>query len=160
MDSNPGVSLFQGADIQIDNAKNVEEEEDLEDQIRRKEEVLLLFTILVRFVCKSSLKSCEYKQRVFFSVFVNVCTYNSQLQNLLQAKLDDFNYDDSTINSSTNVSLVSNGNFEQLYKDAITPDEQLKVLYEVRLVFLFLSHTVLGQCGVCVFALDAENYKI
>lgn len=39
MDSNPGVSLFQGADIQIDNAKNVEEEEDLEDQIRRKEEV-------------------------------------------------------------------------------------------------------------------------
>lgn len=60
--------------------------------------------------------------------------WSIQLQNLLQAKLDDF-YDDSTINSSTNVSLVSNGNLEQLYKDAITPDEQLKVLYEVRFVF-------------------------
>lgn len=46
MDSNPGVSLFQGADIQIDNAKNVEEEEDLEDQIRRKEEVQLFLLYL------------------------------------------------------------------------------------------------------------------
>lgn len=36
---NPGVSLFQGADIQINNSKNIEEEEDLEDQLRRKEEV-------------------------------------------------------------------------------------------------------------------------
>lgn len=36
---NPGISLFQGTDIQINNSKNIEEEEDLEDQLRRKEEV-------------------------------------------------------------------------------------------------------------------------
>lgn len=40
---NPGISLFQGTDIQINNSKNIEEEEDLEDQLRRKEEVLALF---------------------------------------------------------------------------------------------------------------------
>ncbi|KAH1005207.1 hypothetical protein HUJ04_006236 [Dendroctonus ponderosae] len=85
---NPGASLFQGADIQINNSKNIEEEEDLEDQLRRKEE----------------------------------------LQNLLQANLDDFNYDESTINSSANVSLVSTSNFEQRYKDAISPNDQLQVL--------------------------------
>ncbi|CAG9773057.1 unnamed protein product [Ceutorhynchus assimilis] len=88
----PGISLFQGADLQINNSKNVEEEEDLEDQQRRKEE----------------------------------------LQNLLQAKLDDFNYDDSTINSSTNVSIASVDNLEQLYKEALSPDEQIKILYDVR----------------------------
>lgn len=122
MDSNPGVSLFQGADIQIDNAKNVEEEEDLEDQIRRKEEVQLF--LLYLFI---NLVQSEF-------LIMLLLMWSIQLQNLLQAKLDDF-YDDSTINSSTNVSLVSNGNLEQLYKDAITPDEQLKVLYEVRFVF-------------------------
>lgn len=37
---NPGISLFQGTDININNSQNNEEEEDLEDQIRRKEEVL------------------------------------------------------------------------------------------------------------------------
>ncbi|XP_066157176.1 putative leucine-rich repeat-containing protein DDB_G0290503 [Euwallacea fornicatus] len=89
---NEGLSLFQGTDIQINNSKNIEEEEDLEDQLRRKEE----------------------------------------LQNLLQANLDDFNYEDSTINSSTNTSVLSNDNLNHLYKKAITPDEQLKVLYEVR----------------------------
>ncbi|XP_066246315.1 putative leucine-rich repeat-containing protein DDB_G0290503 [Euwallacea similis] len=89
---NEGLSLFQGTDIQINNSKNIEEEEDLEDQLRRKEE----------------------------------------LQNLLQANLDDFNYDDSTINSSTNTSVLSNDNLNHLYKEALTPDEQLKVLYEVR----------------------------
>ncbi|XP_030749914.1 putative leucine-rich repeat-containing protein DDB_G0290503 [Sitophilus oryzae] len=89
---NPGISLFQGADININNSQNNEEEEDLEDQIRRKEE----------------------------------------LQNLIQANLDDFKYDDSTINSSANISLASVDNFEQTYKDAITPNEQLQVLYQVR----------------------------
>ncbi|KAL1512892.1 hypothetical protein ABEB36_002397 [Hypothenemus hampei] len=89
---NPGLSLFQGADLQLNNSNNIEEEEDLEDQLRRKEE----------------------------------------LQNLLQANLDDFNFEDSTINTSTNVSIVSAENLEQVYKEAITPHEQLKVLYDVK----------------------------
>ncbi|XP_050303802.1 myosin-11-like [Anthonomus grandis grandis] len=89
----PGISLFQGADIQLSNSKNVEEEEDLEDQLRRKEE----------------------------------------LQNLLQANLDDFKYEDSTINSSPNLSLISNDNLaSSLYKDHFQPNDQLKALFEIR----------------------------
>lgn len=38
---NPGASLFQGTDIKLNNSQN-DEEEDLEEQIRRKEEVSLL----------------------------------------------------------------------------------------------------------------------
>ncbi|KAF7280414.1 hypothetical protein GWI33_006080 [Rhynchophorus ferrugineus] len=102
---NPGISLFQGTDININNSQNNEEEEDLEDQIRRKEE----------------------------------------LQNLLQANLDDFKYDDSTINSSTNISMVSVDNIEQNYKNAITPSEQLKVLYDVRVREIQALHDEYNQ---------------
>lgn len=43
--------------------------------------------------------------------------------------MDDFNYDDSTVNSSTNVSL---DDVQQNYRRASEPNEQLKVLYDVR----------------------------
>lgn len=36
---NPTQSLFQGADFQLNGSQNNEEDEDLEDQIRRREEV-------------------------------------------------------------------------------------------------------------------------
>lgn len=40
MDDNPGLSLFQAGNINIENAlQNQEEAEDLEDQKRRQEEV-------------------------------------------------------------------------------------------------------------------------
>lgn len=52
-----------------------------------------------------------------------------QLQNLLTAALDDFNYDESTVNSSTNVSLDE---VQENYRQASEPNEQLKVLYDVR----------------------------
>ncbi|VEN38732.1 unnamed protein product [Callosobruchus maculatus] len=55
-----------------------------------------------------------------------------ELQNLLVAKLDDFNFDESTINSSTNVSTASNEDIQNKYKYTSTPNEQLQVLYEVR----------------------------
>lgn len=46
--------------------------------------------------------------------------------------MDDFKYEDSTINSSTNVSIAS-GIDLQNYCDASTPNDQLKILYDVRL---------------------------
>ncbi|CAH2001744.1 unnamed protein product [Acanthoscelides obtectus] len=55
-----------------------------------------------------------------------------ELQNLLVAKLDDFNFDESTINSSTNISTASNDDIQHKYKYASTTNEQLQVLYEVR----------------------------
>nr|CAI5869358.1 unnamed protein product [Callosobruchus analis] len=55
-----------------------------------------------------------------------------ELQNLLVAKLDDFNFDESTINSSTNVSTASNEDIQHKYKYTSTPNEQLQVLYEIR----------------------------
>ncbi|KAG5863204.1 hypothetical protein JTB14_014108 [Gonioctena quinquepunctata] len=82
---NPGASIFQGGDLNINNSQNNEEEEDLEEQRRRNEE----------------------------------------LQNLLVAKLDDFNYDESTINSSNNVSVVSLDDVQNKYRNADT-NEQLK----------------------------------
>ncbi|CAH0555287.1 unnamed protein product [Brassicogethes aeneus] len=88
---NPTQSLFQGTEIQINTSQNNEEDEDLEDQLRRKEE----------------------------------------LQNLLHEALDDFNYDDSTINSSTNVSVASLTDVHRSYRDAL-PSDQLKVLYDVK----------------------------
>lgn len=51
------------------------------------------------------------------------------MQNLLTAALDDFNYDESTVNSSTNISLDE---IQQNYRQASDPNEQLKVLYDVR----------------------------
>ncbi|KAJ8913610.1 hypothetical protein NQ315_013432 [Exocentrus adspersus] len=89
---NPTSTLFQGADIKINNSQNNEEEEDIEDQKRRKEE----------------------------------------LQNLLTNALDDFNYDDSTVNSSTNMSVASFDEIQHNYRQASDPNEQLKVLYDVR----------------------------
>lgn len=45
MDNGPGVSLFQGTNINIENAlQNQEEAEDIEDQIRRQEEVYHVIT--------------------------------------------------------------------------------------------------------------------
>nr|XP_023025665.1 uncharacterized protein PFB0765w-like [Leptinotarsa decemlineata] len=88
---NPVSSLFQDGDLKLSNSRCNEEEEDLEDQHRRNEE----------------------------------------LQNLLMAKLDDFNYDESTINSSNNVSAVSLDD-QNKYRNA-DQYEQLKVLYDVRL---------------------------
>lgn len=42
MDDVPGVSLFQGTNINVENAlQNQEEAEDIEDQIRRQEEVII-----------------------------------------------------------------------------------------------------------------------
>ncbi|CAG9817152.1 unnamed protein product [Phaedon cochleariae] len=58
---------------------------------------------------------------------------NEEIQNLLMTKLDDFNYDESTINSSTNNSVVSVDEIQNNYHKAINPNEQLKVLYDVRL---------------------------
>lgn len=59
---NPGISLFKGDDINVNNSQNHEEEEDLEDQIRRREEVCKIvnnfgfgFNILP-FSCKISLQ--------------------------------------------------------------------------------------------------------
>ncbi|XP_018574443.1 spindle pole body component 110, partial [Anoplophora glabripennis] len=52
-----------------------------------------------------------------------------ELQNLLTAALDDFNYDESTVNSSANVSFDE---VQQNYRQASNPNEQLKVLYDVR----------------------------
>nr|XP_022909348.1 putative leucine-rich repeat-containing protein DDB_G0290503 [Onthophagus taurus] len=103
MDDNPGISLFQGNGLNIDSAlQNQEEDEDLEDQKRRQEEI----------------------------------------QNFLTKAMDEFNYDDqSTIHSSTNVS-VDNGyhpveNQEEnvlfnKYTRNTNLDDQLKVLYEIR----------------------------
>lgn len=46
--------------------------------------------------------------------------------------MDDFNYEDSTVNSSTNVSMdESQTNLIKKYREA-SHDDQLKVLYEVR----------------------------
>lgn len=56
-----------------------------------------------------------------------------KLQNLLTAKLDDFNFDESTINSSTNISAVSIDELQNKYCDVTNPHEQMKVLYDVRL---------------------------
>ncbi|CAG9856655.1 unnamed protein product [Phyllotreta striolata] len=85
-----GGSIFQGANISISNSRNEEEEEDLEDQIRRKEE----------------------------------------LQNLLITKLDDFKFDESTVNSSL-ISAISDDAQDKFLK-AENEHEQLKVLFEVR----------------------------
>ncbi|XP_044755654.1 myosin-1-like [Coccinella septempunctata] len=90
----PGMSLFQGKGLDIvDNNENQEEAEDLEEQIRRREE----------------------------------------LQNLLINALDEFKYDDSTMNSSTNISVASAEYIDQAYKDVQTPYEQLKLLYDIRM---------------------------
>lgn len=48
------------------------------------------------------------------------------------AKLDDFNFDESTVNSSNNISMLSSDDIHNKYRDAVEPNEQLKVLYEVR----------------------------
>ncbi|KAJ8984819.1 hypothetical protein NQ317_013018 [Molorchus minor] len=56
-----------------------------------------------------------------------------ELQNLLTAALDDFNYDESTINSSTNISVASSDELQRAYKNATEPDDQLKLLYGIRL---------------------------
>lgn len=58
-------------------------------------------------------------------------TFLLQLQNILHKALDDFNYDDSSIASSTNVSVASMSGVNKDYRDAM-PNEQLKVLYEVK----------------------------
>ncbi|KAL3269544.1 hypothetical protein HHI36_008609 [Cryptolaemus montrouzieri] len=89
----PGISLFQGKELKIGGDENLEEAEDLEEQIKRREE----------------------------------------LQNLLLNALDDFKYEDSTINSSTNISVASADCMEQAYKDVQTPYEQLKLLYDIRM---------------------------
>lgn len=47
--------------------------------------------------------------------------------------MDDFNFDESTINSSTNVSILSTDDIQNKYCDSTNPYEQLKILYEVRL---------------------------
>lgn len=54
------------------------------------------------------------------------------MQTLLKAKLDDFNFDESTVNS-TNISLLSTDELQNKYCDITNPNEQLKILYEVRL---------------------------
>ncbi|KAJ8932780.1 hypothetical protein NQ314_014484 [Rhamnusium bicolor] len=56
-----------------------------------------------------------------------------ELQNLLTVALDDFNYDESTVNSSTNISVASLDEMQQNYRQASDSNEQLKVLYDVRL---------------------------
>lgn len=45
--------------------------------------------------------------------------------------MDEYNYEDSTMNSSSNVSLEEGRNLSQKYKTS-SVDDQLKVLYEVR----------------------------
>lgn len=87
----PGASIFQGTNISINKSRNEEEEEDLEDQKRRNEE----------------------------------------LQNLLMTKLDDFNYDESTMNSSI-ISTISIDDARNEYLTAENANDQIKVLYEVR----------------------------
>lgn len=47
--------------------------------------------------------------------------------------LDEYKYDDSTINSSTNISVASAEYIDQAYKDVQTPYEQLKLLYDIRM---------------------------
>lgn len=49
------------------------------------------------------------------------------------AKLDDFNFDESTVNSSTNISVVSTDDLQKKYCDTTSPNEQIKILYDVRL---------------------------
>lgn len=49
------------------------------------------------------------------------------------AKLDDFNFDESTVNSSTNISVASLDDLQNKYSETINPNEQIKILYEVRL---------------------------
>lgn len=56
-----------------------------------------------------------------------------QLQNLLINALDEFKYEDSTMNSSTNISVASAEYIGQAYKDVQTPYEQLKLLYDIRM---------------------------
>ncbi|KAK9879919.1 hypothetical protein WA026_008423 [Henosepilachna vigintioctopunctata] len=89
----PGISIFQSNGLSVGNNENQEEAEDLEEQIRRREE----------------------------------------LQNLLIHELDEFNYEDSTVNSSNNISVTSIDYIEQTYGDSQTPYEQLKLLYDIRM---------------------------
>lgn len=48
------------------------------------------------------------------------------------AKLDDFNFDESTVNSSTNISVLSSEEIQNKYSETLNPGEQLKILCEVR----------------------------
>lgn len=89
---NPGNSLFQNTEINLNKSRNEEEEEDLEDQRRRNEEI----------------------------------------QNLVRTKLDDFSYDESTVNSSI-VSAVSCDEIQKKYLNANNHQEQLQTLYDIRL---------------------------
>ncbi|XP_056637763.1 putative leucine-rich repeat-containing protein DDB_G0290503 [Diorhabda sublineata] len=89
---NPGNSLFQNTEINLNKSRNEEEEEDLEDQKRRNEE----------------------------------------LQNLVRTKLDDFSYDESTVNSSI-VSTISYDETQKKYLNANNHQEQLQLLYDIRL---------------------------
>lgn len=59
-------------------------------------------------------------------------TFRFQLGDLVIKQLDDFNFDESTVNSSTNVSVLSTNELQNKYSETNNSNEQLKILCEVR----------------------------
>lgn len=62
-------------------------------------------------------------------------------------KLDDFNFDESSVNNST-LSLASTDDLQNKYSKVTNPMEQLQILYDVRLR------------EIKTLKEDYENYKI